>query len=241
MRRSMFLLLALTGCTEQGSFEPGPPSAIPSMLVELGSIGVSITETSPLDAATARHVVVQVTHTFGTYCPILDESTTMSIGDRRLLRRSRGRYLEARTPDGPVYSCEPPTFAGDVPSDQAGPSSLHLADDTFTATYELGDMFAPRTASPIGQTDWSFGAGEEVVFAWSPASDLRVFGSSDATIAGRGVRSIPRLDGVHVTMPADMNARGSLTIRLDNVNMACGERCTARLSPSVTHAATIAP
>lgn len=243
MRRSLLLVLALSGCTELDSDrELGPPIAVHSRLDELGDVGVEIVETVEpwsLEPPIGRRVVVYVTHTFGTICPILAPGTTMSIGDRPLTALTRGGYNALRTPDGQAYWCEAPTFSGSV-ADQTGPLTLRLTDETLDVSFDLGDMFAPRTATPVGHPDWSFRAGEEILFAWSPASDLRAF-DSDARMPGLDLRSRTSPEGVRVTIPAGARASGNLTIRIEDLRVRCGRDCWAYLAPSVTHAATIAP
>lgn len=102
-------------------------------------------------------------------CAQLDESFTATLGGVELPIRERGHWSPLEG-----YRCMPPSVGlGTIPEELRRQGvQLVLADSSRTITVDLGDVFVPRTAEPIGAPDWRFQSGEAVTFTWTPATDL---------------------------------------------------------------------
>ncbi len=248
MRILVAAFLVTTGCVaEPGSGgTEGPPIAIPAALADLDDVGIDLFETPPVGGSTSHHLFVRVTHGTNVWCPVIEADATLSIAGVAFKLVTRGAYTEVSTPDGPVLHCESPTFIGDVPGNAIAPTSVELADRTFAATFELGDLFAPRRASPIDSPDWAFRGGGDIAIAWTPASDLAAANQRvDARLVDPQRRTLAlgamvQGDGVHLRVPPGVTASGDLTLSLTTLGK-CGPGCWYSVVQRVTHAATIAP
>ena len=183
-------------------------------------------------------------------CAQLDDSLTASIDGVPISIFTHGRWPEFEN-----QACfEPSIGLHDIPLElQHDGAKLVIADSSRSITAELGNMFVPRTAVPIGSEDWQFQSGEQVVLQWSPAADLT---SAHPGVVFLGPTDPPQdhiefsideftrgTDSLAFTLPADFTGEGKLFIEFagGDPDMNCGDiPCSLWGGQRAFHDATIA-
>lgn len=230
-----FALLAVAACSDEHASEPdaswGDPDYECSPIQDIDSIGVHVSETRSISGSTSGstdHALrLYISHP-GTSCPDLDPASGLTNGTVSFTNDLGSE-------------CPATTFVGSIRAGDPG-SLLWFTNRFGQRWFDLGEMFAARTGTVTGHEDWSLPAGQELVIAWSPASDLAIAEETTATFGDLALTAVAMPDGVHVTVPAGTTGTDVLRVALaTRGTCAPFPGCTFDVVQRIAQAATITP